>query len=356
MKKEDLIRLVFIGLLLALLVLSFFIVRPYIEAILAAGVLAYAFYPVQRFLVRKSNAPSISALLVSILIILVLIAPIVFVVDNATDEARFAYVRATQVLETGQITEGECKPAESAICQGLEKVGGFIKNPENKVYLLDALGKSASFVIGSVTSVLLALPSIAVNLFIMFFTTFYLLRDGHALLEKLKRLLPVSKTHQNHITAQLGEATYALIYGSLLIALIQGLLGALGLWVAGIGSPILWGVVMAVLALVPFLGTALVWGPAGAYLIISGVNTGETMLIYKGIGLLVYGALIVASADNILKPKIIGERAGIHPVLVLVGVMGGLATFGIIGFVIGPLVIALLQSMLAIYETETRHL
>lgn len=356
MKKEDLIRLVFIGLLLGLLVLSFFIVRPYIEAILAAGVLAYVFHPLQHWLVRKSNAPSISALLVSVVIVIVLVTPIVFVVDNAAGEARFAYVRATQVIETGQLTEGDCTPTESFICRGLNKTGEFIKDPENKIYLLDALGKSAGFVITRASSVLLALPSIALNLFIVFFTTFYLLRDGHALIEKLKRLLPVNKKHQDHITEQLGEATYALVYGSLIIAIIQGALGAVGLWIAGIGSPILWGVVMAILALVPFLGTALIWGPAGAYLIISGVNTGETMLIYKGVGLLIYGALIVASADNILKPKIIGDRAGIHPVLVIVGVMGGLATFGIVGFVIGPLVIALLQSMLAIYETETRHL
>ncbi|MFQ5620928.1 MAG: AI-2E family transporter, partial [Candidatus Nanoarchaeia archaeon] len=144
------------------------------------------------------------------------------------------------------------------------------------------------------------------------------------------------------------------IYGSLVIALIQGALGALGFMIFGVGSPILWGLVMSLFALVPFIGTPIIWGPAGLLLVIDGFVDGQTNLVAKGIGLLIYGTLVISTVDNILKPKLIGKKAKIHPIVVLIGVLGGLSLLGFVGFVVGPLVLALFEALIEVYEKEKR--
>jgi predicted PurR-regulated permease PerM len=354
-KREGLITVVFFIVFIGLALLTLWVIKPYIQAILAAMVLAYVFHPVYTWLVSKTGQRTLSALLICVVIIAIFFVPMAFAIDSAAGEARFVYLRTLQVLKTGNFMDGPCAPADSTICVMFEKVGGFFSSPEVQLYAQDALGKATTFIITTVTNLLLALPSIIVNVLITIFAVFYLLKDGPMMVKRFQTLLPVSKKHQAHIIKKLGETTHALVYGSLIIALLQGILGGIGLWVVGVHSPILWGAVMAVFALIP-VGTGIVWGPVSVYMILAGISQGDAFMTYKGVGLLLYGIFIVSTIDNILKPKIIGNRTGIHPVLVLVGVLGGLAAFGPVGFVIGPLVIALLKSIIDIYETETRHI
>jgi predicted PurR-regulated permease PerM len=304
----------------------------------------------------RTGKRAICALLVCLLIFMILFVPLSLAVQNAANEARFVYVRALQVIKTGNIMDSPCLPAGSAVCNAFDSVGKFMTDPQVQLYAQDAVSKSTNFIITKVTDTLLRLPAILINVLIMFFATFYLLIDGPLLAQRFKRLLPVAKKHQDHITAKLGEVTYALVYGSLVIAVLQGVLGGLAFWAVGVHSPIIWGCVMAVFALIPFLGTGIIWGPAAIYMVLAGASQGDSILLYKGIGLFLFGLLFISTIDNILKPRIIGNRTGIHPVLVLVGVLGGLAAFGIVGFVIGPLIIAVFKSVISIYETEIKHI
>ncbi len=354
-KREGFVRVVFFLLFVALALLSLYIIRDFVQALIAGAVMAYVFHPVYERVNGWLKRPVLTSLLVCALTIVILLIPIAFVVDNAATEARFIYVKTLQVLKSGELIEGQCQPSESWLCRTFATASTFIENQQVNVYMQDAVSKATTFIITGVTNILFALPSIVISVLIAFFTMFYLLIDGPHAVERIRGLLPVNKAHQAHITRKLGEVTHALIYGSLIIALLQGLLTGLGFWAVGINSPVLWGAITAVLALVPLLGTGLVWGPASIYMILLGLSQGDPVLAYKGVGLLVYGALVVGLADNFLRPHIVGNRTGIHPVLVLVGVLGGIATFGIVGFVIGPLVIALLKSIVTIYETEISH-
>jgi predicted PurR-regulated permease PerM len=171
-------------------------------------------------------------------------------------------------------------------------------------------------------------------------------------MEKLKKIMPLKLHHQKQVFQQLDETTYAIIYGSLLIAAVQGAAGALGFFIFGVSSPVAWGVMMAIFALLPFIGTAIIWLPVTAVMIVQGLSTNSPNITLKGIGLLLYCAIIVSSMDNVLKPHIIGKKARIHPVLVLLGVLGGLAFFGFVGFIIGPLILAVFMTFLDIYEKE----
>jgi predicted PurR-regulated permease PerM len=160
--------------------------------------------------------------------------------------------------------------------------------------------------------------------------------------------------HQKQVMQQLDEVSFAIIYGSLLIALIQGGIGAIGFYFFGISSPLTWGIIMSIFALIPFIGTAIVWLPMSLILVVQGITTSSSSTMLKGVGLLLYGALIISTIDNILKPHIIGKRAKIHPVLVLLGVLGGLAFFGFIGFIVGPLILAVVATVIEIYEKERK--
>ena len=190
-----------------------------------------------------------------------------------------------------------------------------------------------------------AIPTIALGIFVTFFTLFYLFKDGKNVVDKIKRVLPLNMQDQRRVFQRINETTYAIIYGSLLVAAIQGVVGGVGYFFFGIPSPIIWGIFTAIFALIPVVGTAIVWVPLAIILLIQGFPM-------QGVGLLLYGVFIIGSMDNILRPFIVGKKAKIHPVLVLLGVLGGLAVFGFIGFVIGPLILAIFMTFLEIYENE----
>ena len=144
----------------------------------------------------------------------------------------------------------------------------------------------------------------------------------------------------------------AVIYGSLIIAIAQGTLGGIGFFIFGLPSPLLWGVIMVFASLLPYIGTSVIWLPASLFLIFNGYASMETALITKGILLMLYGIFIIGTIDNILKPKLIGDKSGLHPVLVLLSVIGGINFLGFIGVIIGPMIIAALVTFINIYEEE----
>ena len=160
-------------------------------------------------------------------------------------------------------------------------------------------------------------------------------------MKRLSQFLSMKEKKYTFVINRLKEITQGIIYGYLLIALIQGALGALGFLIFGVSSPLFWGLLMVFLSLIPSLGTGLVWLPASIILILDGVFQDSNILIIKGIGLLVYSALIVGGIDNILKPKLVSDKAKIHPAIVMVGILGGIFFFGMWGVVLGPLILSL---------------
>jgi len=135
----------------------------------------------------------------------------------------------------------------------------------------------------------------------------------------------------------------------LLIALIQGALGALGFFLFGISSPLFWGLLMGILSLLPMVGTGLIWVPAALILLLNGIFQDSYSLIFKGIGLFLYGLLIVSSLDNILRPKLISEKVKIHSAVILLGILGGVYLFGPLGVIVGPLIFSMTLVLLKAY-------
>jgi len=175
----------------------------------------------------------------------------------------------------------------------------------------------------------------------MVFLIFFMLRDGELMVKKIKYFIPLKKHHQTKIINKFSSVTRAVVYGHFITALIQGMVGVLGLYLFGVKSPLVWGSIMMVACMIPFIGSPVVWFPLGAFKLITGLTSSSSSEIIMGIGLLIYGFVIISSVDNLIKPKIIGDIARIHPTIILIGVLGGLLIFGVIGIVVGPLILSL---------------
>ena len=178
--------------------------------------------------------------------------------------------------------------------------------------------------------------------------TYYFLKDGNKLLAYAKSIIPIKSSHVNVLLKRFNDVTYAVVYGNVVVAVVQGILTCLGFFIFGVQSPLIWGIVTLFTSLIPFLGAVVVWLPASIFLIVAGYSSGDGLTLLRGIGLLLFGLLFISSIDNILKPRLIGGRANLHPALVLLGVIGGLSALGIIGLVIGPVLIALAATTITI--------
>lgn len=187
------------------------------------------------------------------------------------------------------------------------------------------------------------------NFFIAFtvilFVTYYILTDGERLVGYLRRATPLPPRQVDYLLGEAHRGLRAVFVGQILTSVIQAVVGGIGFLIAGIPGAILWTAVMAILALLPVVGAFLVWIPAGIYLLVIGK-------IGWGIFLLAWGALVVSNVDNFVRPKLIGDRSGIHPLFVLVGVLGGVAAFGFIGLFLGPVLVGVTVSVLKVWEEE----
>jgi len=351
-KQNNLAKYIFLGIFVLLLFLSFLIIKPFINAVLASLVIAYLFFPVFKFVNKIIPSKTISSLFVSLLIILLILLPFMFALTTSATEAQNMYLGAKEKILTGEIIDFDCTGKDTLLCKSTDYTKVWIEDPEVKFYLQDLLGRFASIIIDKTSEILFSLPGIVLQIVITFFIIYYIFKDAPAFVKKLQGVLPLKKKHQKIVYDKLKETTHAVLYGSILIAVIQGALGAIGFWIFGIDSFLIWGIIMAIFALVPIVGTAIIWMPAALYLIAKGATNGNPVLVWYGVGLLMYGTFIIASADNILKPKLIGNRSGMHPVLVLLGVLGGLTIFGFAGFLIGPLILAALTTFVDIYQKE----
>jgi predicted PurR-regulated permease PerM len=185
----------------------------------------------------------------------------------------------------------------------------------------------------------------AVNFLIVLVTLFFLLRDGADFCVRIRRLLPMDHERQERLFQNIVNAITAVVHGCLLVAMIQGLLAGLAFWAAGVPYPALWGVLTAFAALLPVGGTTMVTVPASVYLFLQGNNV-------RGIILLVWCLGVVVTIDNVLKPLFIGTRIKLPMLFLFFGILGGLAVFGAVGLILGPVLFALLAVLLDLYTEE----
>ncbi|NPC55708.1 AI-2E family transporter [Caenimonas soli] len=200
--------------------------------------------------------------------------------------------------------------------------------------LVDALARSGQALTARAFTIGQNTLDFVVNFFVMLYVLYFLLRDGKTLSAQAQRALPLKPEHNRRLLNQFATVVRATVKGNVVVALVQGALGWLAFWFLGITGALLWGALMALLSLLPAVGAALVWGPVALYLL----STGS---IWPALGLLAWGVLVIGLVDNVLRPILVGKETRLPDYLVLVATLGGLAVFGLNGFVIGPVIAAI---------------
>jgi len=213
----------------------------------------------------------------------------------------------------------------------------------------EAVSALGSWLVSSLSSATKGTVGFFISLFIMFYAMFYFLIHGPQTLRSLASLLPLSEEDRSEVMNRGLTVTRASLKGILIVGVIEGILVGLALWITGIEGPAFWGFVVFLLAAIPGLGASLIWLPAAAYLLFSG-NTGS------GIGLLVWGVIGVGMVDYLIRPWVVGSDAKLPDLVILISIFGGIVSFGPVGIIIGPVIAALLDTILTIYKKTFQHL
>ena len=327
-------KYVFIALFLLTIIASIFLVKSFIITIITGVLITYIFFPLYKKIRNGLKSDNFAAFITIFIVIVIIFIPLIFVANALINQSIQFFYRAKDI-EFGKITEVFSKYVGDGI-----NVETYVKDMVNN-FSLSIAQNTSDFIV--------SLPKKAIASFVILFIMFYLFKEGQKLIHKISEHIPLKEVYRKHLTERFNSVVYATLYGVVVTAFIQGAIGALGLWVFDVPSPILWGMVMVILAMLPFVGAAFVWLPAALYKIFAGD-------LVNGIGLLFYGLLIISTIDNVIRPKIIGSKGKIHPVLVLLGVLGGLEVFGLFGVIIGPLILAVLMVFLELYILEKKEL
>ncbi|HLD03123.1 MAG TPA: AI-2E family transporter [Candidatus Nanoarchaeia archaeon] len=317
-------NLILIGIII-IAIIGIFVIRPYIIYLVSALILTFITYPIYSWLAKKLKNQNIAALIMVISLFLIIIIPSVFFVIKLVDETAV-------ILSTGTLLDVDRELEEEL------GVKSFLDTDESKEFLIKAREKILSGTLSLISKV----SDILIGFFIMLFTMFYLFREWPAVQKLISKLIPLEPVHRAYLLGQLRMSIKGILLGQVLTAFIQGLAGGLGFLVFGVDNVVFWTFLMIILSMIPMLGPYLVWIPATILLYLNGH-------VGKAIGLAIYSILVVSNIDNFVRPKLIGSKIGVHPVFVLIGVLGGLAAFGLIGILLGPLIFAIFLSLLKCY-------
>jgi len=317
------------------LYICWLLLEPFRDVLLWAALLAVAFRPVQNYLVEKSGRPALSSLASCVIVAVVLVLPFAFIIVVVVDElATLATTLPGEVVAFFDPDKPWVQHAHTWVEPYISLEA--LRSREFYVQQLIAMRATLSdWTLGLLSNLLEAL----VKIVLVLFTLFYLFLDGPQLVEAVRQRLPLDAEHSAAIVRRTREVIDASLYGVLAIAVLQGILGGLAFWVLGVPSPALWGMVMTITALIPVVGTPIVWVPVASYLLAIG-DWG------KAIGLLIWGGLVISQVDNFLRPKLVGRRAGLHPLVIFFAVLGGLRVFGFLGLFVGPVVVAVTLALL----------
>jgi len=330
-------ELYFLLILLAgIFVLAFFIFRPFLYAFILAIVFATVFEPVyKKVLAITRERKSLVAFLATISVLIVVVAPLVFLGIQIFQEATGLYFSLIE-------NDGETDLSR-LIGDTMQSLTRFSPVPvEFSLDVSQYLKQGLSWLLQHLGSLFANVAKAIVSIFIFLVALYYLFKDGRKLKAAVVALSPLQDIHDETIFNKLALAINSVIKGNLAVALIQGILTAVGFAIFGVPNATLWGSVAAITALIPGIGTALVLLPAILYLYFSG----ETLF---ATGLLLWGMTAVGLVDNFLGPKLASRGIRLHPFLILLSVLGGIGFFGPLGFLLGPLVLSLLFALLEIY-------
>ncbi len=317
--------------------LCYRLVAPFLPVIVWALTLAVMFAPLQRWLEAKVRYSTVAALISILIIGFIVFVPAIFVGEQLLEQV----AKGSQLIES-KVDSGEWRrvlEAQPKLAPIVNKIERYVNLPEIVKTLNAKLGSVVGAVVkGSLLQVL--------GFVLVFYVLFFFLRDRHSVLKSMMALSPLTQMEMDRLFNQVGDAIHAIVYGTFAIAVVQGCLGGLMFWWLGLPAPLLWGLVMSLLAVVPMLGTSVIWAPAALFLALEG-DLGSALI------LTLWGMLVVGTVDNLLRPIFVGNRLKLHTILAFMSIVGGLLLFGPAGLILGPVILTVTIALLEIWSTRT---
>ena len=346
MKREHIFLIFILFLTFLSIYLLYQILLPFLPSIIWAILLAMVFYPLfqklQRFLKKREV---LSALVMTLSVLVIIVLPFTLLLSSLASDVVNIYHQVEEMIKTGQLQGYFERVKEIPILKGiLARLGEHIdfSYMDPLPLLLKNLNQISTFIFNQTTMLLKGFSTFIAGFFFTLLSLYYLFKDGSRLFGRLKEIAPLASKEKDLLIQRFKDMIYATIYGGILIAMIQGVLGGVSFWVLGLPSPVFWGTAMALFSFIPLGGTALIWAPAGIILLIGGA-------VLKGIVLLGIGEFVISIVDNLVRPSFISTRTNIHPLLLFFAVLGGVQAFGLIGLVAGPLIATLFLTLIEIY-------
>ena len=305
---------------------------PFLAAFVWALALAVMFSPLHRWIEKRVNYPNVAATICILLAALIVVAPAILIADRIIGEATKGALTIKTIVDSGEWRNTlEVHPS-------LAPIGKWI---EHQFDLPEIVNSATSWLTVSAAAFVQGSAMQIIGIVLTFYLFFYFLRDRNVILDSLRALSPFSESDMVRVFEGVNNTVHATIYGTLAVAVVQGTLGGLMFWWLGLPAPLLWGVVMAVLAVVPVLGAFIIWIPAAIFLVLQG-SEGKALI------LTIWGAIVVGGIDNLLYPMLVGSRLKIHTVLAFISIVGGLIVFGSSGLILGPVIFTVTRLLLEI--------
>ena len=340
------VRQVFLLLLVAAISIAFVaMIRTFLLTILLAAIFTGLSYPMYRWFLRTFRNRSMPAAIATLLVIVtIIVGPLLAVLGAAANEA----LRVTETVRP-QLEQAIERPGE--FNQRLRLLPGYhyIEPYRAQIFTKagELVGSASAFMFAALSATTRATALFVFHFVILLYTMFFFLTGGPGLLVAIVGYLPLNEADKQHMLDQFVSVTRATLKGTILIGIAQGLLGGLAFFAAGIDGAVFWGTVMTVLSIVPGIGAALVWVPASIILMM----TGE---IWRGVGLALFSGLVIGSVDNLLRPMLVGRDTQMHELMIFFSTLGGLMMFGVMGFIVGPILAALFVTVWEIFAVAFR--
>jgi len=343
----------FILFALALLLL-FKLIQPMITILLSSALLAYISFPLYAWIRRKIGNKSVSIIAALSLVVIIILIPFSFLAFEVTQQGYYFFNSFSDNVEKGALFGFSCTSASSKVCALVNQVEKFSSEHLSAFGLDEQVRKFTPLFEEKMTDFILSIPFILAGVLLTVIIAYFILKEWKSILKQLSDILPMRTKTKKRLIHEFGNITYTVIYAQLFVAFVQGVIATIGFYLFGVPFPIVLGVVVAFFALIPNIGTALIWIPASFFLMVIGYFAKDYWTMGKGIALFFYGLLIISTIDNLLLAKIVHAKAKVSQILVIIGVIGGAAMFGIVGIFIGPIMLPLLITYFETFKERFR--
>jgi len=344
MDRKTTSKMVLAALTAAALYACFLLFRPYVTPVLFASVVAIVFYPLHKYMRRAVHNKTMCALLSTLITVLLTVVPLLFLLLAISNELTGLY----QSLAAKSAGAGGMVPY---LMQGSERLGLWVTQHfslpaiDLRSVLLSRLENLSSSLLHFSASLLSNTFALTVDVLIALIVLFFLFRDGDRFVSKLMEFVPMDSDRIAELQLRVTSTVSTNFYGNFVVGALQGTLAGISFWALGIDSPVLWGIATAVVSLIPFVGTAIVWAPAAIVLLLTGH-------IWKGVILLGLGMAVIGTIDNVLRPLIVHKGVRLHPIFLFFSFLGGVRLFGVLGLFVGPVIVSVAAALLEMFRQD----